>query len=105
MCWLQRSRPLLNPSRSAQRAYLLTGKHARADQEAHTLGPLKREHAPASRHHVQDNLRVFPILELAAAHIKRRLAAQGGQQHIAVADQELSTRIAHRRAAIAAAAG
>ena len=63
---------ILNPPRRTQRADLLIRKHPRPDQEAHALAVLQREHPAAPRNHIQRQLRVLPVFELAPAHEKRR---------------------------------
>ncbi len=73
-----------------------------ADEEPETFRSIERKHAATTRDHVENQLRVLPILKLAAAHVKW-LAVHLAQLHIRIANQELATRIAHRGAAIAAA--
>src|SRR6266699_3975734 len=91
-----------DPPRRPQRPNLLIREHPRPDQKPNTLPVLQRKHPPAPRHHIQNQLRVLPVLKLALAHIKRSLT-QGSHQHIAIADQKLPPRITHRGAAVAAA--
>ncbi len=91
------SKPL-DPPRLPQHPNLLIRKHSRPDQKSNTLSILQRKHPPASQHHIQDQLRMLPILKLALTHIKRS-CPQRCHQHIAVPDIKLSPRITHRGAA------
>src|SRR5690606_20525361 len=77
---------------------------ARAGEEAHALGNLEREAGAAARHDVDDELGMLPILELVARHVEG-MAGDLAHQHVGLADPEVAGREAHRRAAVAAAAG
>lgn len=93
----------LNASCHAQGSDLVIGKDTRADQEADAFAVLEREHTAASGNYIENKLSVFPVFELAAAHIKRRIAKRANQ-NIAVAEQKFASWIAHRRTTIATAA-
>lgn len=93
---------MLDPARNAEFIDLRICEDAGPDQEAHPLGIVERELPAAARHYVEEKLGVFPVLELAAAHVKR-LAVDLSELHIGVADHEFPARVAHRGAAVAAA--
>ncbi len=76
---------------------------ARAGEEAALAAVVEGEHAAAARHHIEDQLRVAPGVELGRADVDRR-AADFAQLHVAVADQEVALRVAHGRGTVAAAA-
>jgi hypothetical protein len=94
---------VLNPPRRPQRRNLLICKHPRPNQKPHPLRPIQREHPTSPRHHIQNQLRMLPVLKLAAAHIKRGVLYRC-QQHVAITNQKIPQRITHWRAAIAASA-
>src|SRR5665647_882578 len=74
------------------------------DDKTQPSGPLQRKLAARAGYGIERQMRVFPVLELAQAHVKR-YSANPTQFDVCAAQIELSIRIAHRCAAIAAAAG
>src|SRR5262249_12026210 len=90
--------------RGRKRSPLLVRVEARARQEAQAFGPLERKHTATPFGHIDDEVRVIPVLELGLAHVER-LSADLTEQYVDVADREFLAREAHRRAAIAAAPG
>jgi hypothetical protein len=83
---------------------LLVGEHLGPGKEAHTLRRLHREAAAAPRYKIDDDLGVLPVLELGRADVDRA-ALDGAEIDVLTADAELASRVAHRRAAVAAATG
>ena len=82
---------------------LLVGEDAAASEKAHAEGASTRSRSHG-RYHVDDELRVLPVLELGGTDIERA-PFDPAETHVLAADPELARRVAHRRAAIAAAAG
>src|ERR1700754_2330922 len=79
-----------------QRPDFLIGKQPRPRKEAHALAVLQRKHPPTALDHIDDQLRVLPVLVLRWAHVERR-ARDRAQQHVAVADDEIVRGITHWR--------
>src|SRR6476646_8008157 len=79
-------------------------KQARARKKAQTFGAVERKHPTSTRHHVDDQLSVFPVLELRPAYVER-CATDITQQSVIVTDDEIPLRITHRCTAVAASAG
>jgi hypothetical protein len=73
-----------------------------ARQEADAEGRLERESTAPARHHVDDQLGVFPDLELQGADVERG-AADVSEQDVTGTDPEFAARIAHRGTAVTAA--
>ena len=94
----------LDPPDGFQGCVFVVGEDAGSDEEAEAFGAFEGEHAAAAGYHVHSELGVFPVFELAAAHIKWRVA-NFAQPDVIIPQQELAARKAHRRAAVAAAAG
>src|ERR1019366_6928124 len=83
---------------------LVVREQPRARQKAQPAAVFEREHAALAVHDIDDELRVLPVIELRRAHEERR-AADFAELHVVVTDEKLGCRIAHRRRAVAAAAG
>src|SRR5215217_1490846 len=81
---------------------LLIREDTASREEAHTQGRLQAEARAPSRHHVQRQVRVLPDLELRTADVDGA-AFDFAQEDIPLADTELLRRVAHGRAAVAAA--
>jgi hypothetical protein len=79
----------------------IVGEQPRARQETLAGTVLQREHAAHAGHHVDDQLRVLPVLELVQSDVERR-TLQNAHAHIGLADAEFAHRVAHRRTAVAA---
>src|SRR6202012_6246076 len=75
-----------------------------ARQEPQSAGPLQRKHSAISRHSVDDQLRVLPVLELRFAHVERH-ARNRAEFDIGRADHELTLRKHHWCAAVTASTG
>lgn len=71
-------------------------KHAGTGKEALFSAVFEREHAAAPRHHVDDQLCMLPGLELTGADLDRD-ACDLAELDVVVADNEIISRIAHRR--------
>lgn len=76
----------------------------RAGQEADALRRFDREAGSSPRHDVDDEVGVLPVLELRRAHAEGH-AADFAEVHVGAAEYEFIARVAHRGAAVAAAAG
>src|SRR6218665_279621 len=87
-----------------ERGPFLVAVQARARQEPLPGRAFEREHAATARHHVDDQMRVLPVLELRPADVERH-AADMPEQPVVIADDELGLRVTHRRAAVTAAPG
>src|SRR6516225_8070284 len=83
---------------------LFVGEHAAAREEPQAFRRLEREAVTAPRHYGDDELRVLPIGELVCVHIDVA-AADLAELDVIAANAELAGGIAHRRRAIATAAG
>lgn len=76
----------------------------RAGQEADALRRFDREAGSSPRHDVDDEVGVLPVLELRRAHAEGH-AADFAEVNVGAAEYEFIARVAHRGAAVAAAAG
>jgi hypothetical protein len=83
---------------------LIIVEDAGADEKANTFWTFEREHTATARNDVKDELGMLPVLKLRPAHIEGRVA-ECADEHVFIPDHEIAARIAHRRAAIAAAPG
>jgi hypothetical protein len=91
-----------------QQLVLSVGEGATAAQEPHSFGCLEAEPAASSRHDVDNQLGVFPRLELRARDPYRHAVVadvEDREQDVAVPDDELTVGVTHRRGPVAAAAG
>ena len=84
-------------------------KEARTDDESHALWGFERESSAATRHDVDGDVRVLPILELFERDPNLDRFGNFGdeklaQQHVSAAHSEFAGGVAHRCRAIAAAA-
>ncbi len=84
-------------------ALLRRRAHIRSDDEAHPLRCFQREACAAAGHDVQGEPGVLPQLVLVAADVEGR-AVDLAEQDVTRSDAELALRVAHRSAAVAAAA-
>src|SRR5271168_4049734 len=87
-----------------ERLYLRIGENPTARQKAHALGRFQRKTRAASRHDIDDELRMPPILELVCADIE---IAPGdfAHQHVLSSHAEFAGGETHRRRSVATAAG
>lgn len=76
----------------------------RAGQEADAFRRFDREAGSAAGHDVDDEVGVLPVFELRRAHAEGH-AADFAEVHVGAAEYEFVARVAHRGAAVAAAAG
>jgi len=83
---------------------LALAEDAGAGEKADAFRAFERKHAAAPGNDVNDELCMLPIFVLRLGDVKRA-AADFAKQHVGIADDQLTERVAHRRAAVAAAAG
>src|ERR1700686_342841 len=75
--------PGLDAAGFAESGDLVVGEDAGADEEADALAVLEGEHAAHAGDHVEHDLGVLPVLELAAADVEGR-AVEGCDEDVAV---------------------
>jgi hypothetical protein len=94
---------LVPPLHGWERLQLLLGEEAGTDQEPHPLGSLYREAAAPTGHHIDREMRVFPVFVLFWPHVKRR-GLHVTEENLAVAYTEVIAREAHWTGTVATSA-